>query len=145
MFYCKGTIGNLNPNWVSTNLTVVPSETGTTVSNDTQQARLYYTANKRGTSTTDFDYDVPLRIEYDYEHISADLHQLQIVNEDNQMFSSYLDTGHVVCDVTENGATLKIDGTTRYTSQINFSKVYIRFLVRQGGAFKYSNFKVYPI
>lgn len=152
LFYCKGTIGNVNANWVAeTGITSTPDTEGNLLENSTSGGK-YYGANLVNTSTGELkDYTTPFVIEFDC--ISTTGARLFINTSTggsniDRNFTSYI-TGnnHIKMIVRSNDYDLIVDGDSKVSQQSHslVNPVGVRLVVQANSNLKYKDFEIYPI
>ena len=152
LFYCQGTTGNVNSNWVAeTGLTSTPDAEGNLLSNSTTGGK-YYASNLPNSSTSELrDFTAPLCIEF--TAISGDGVRLFLntstggSNIDKNITSYITGNNKVKMIVRENDYDLIVDGEVKL-SNVSHSLVApfgIRFVVNSNCSLKYKDFRIYPV
>ena len=152
LFYCQGTTGNVNSNWVAeTGLTSNPDAEGNLLSNSTTGGK-YYASNLPNSSTSELkDFTAPLCIEFNCISTTGARIYLNSStggsNIDRNITSYITGNNEVKMIVRENDYDLIIDGDVKL-SNVSHSLVAlfgIRFVVNSNCSLKYKDFRIYPI
>ena len=152
IFYCQGTTGNVNSNWVAeSGLISTPDAEGNLLSNSTTGGK-YYASNLPNSSTSELkDFTAPLCIEF--TAISGDGVRLFLntstggSNIDRNITSYITGNNKVKMIIRENNYDLIIDGEVKL-SNVSHSLVSpfgIRFVVNSNCSLKYKDFRIYPV
>ena len=152
LFYCQGTTGNVNSNWVAeSGLTSNPDTEGNLLENSTSSGK-YYASNLPNSSTSELkDFTAPLCIEFNcISNTGARIYLNSSTGGSNidRNITSYI-TGNnkVKMIVRENNYDLIIDGEVKL-SNVSHSLVApfgIRFVVNSNCSLKYKDFRIYPV
>ena len=152
LFYCQGTTGNINSNWVAeTGLTSTPDNEGNLLGNTTSGGK-YYASNLPNSSTSELkDFTAPLTIEFNCISTTGARIYLNSntggSNIDRNITSYITGNNKVKMILRENNYDLIIDGDVKL-SNVSHNLVApfgIRFVVNSNCSLKYNAFRIYPI
>ena len=152
LFFCKGTIGNVNSNWVAENgITSTPDLSGNLLENSASSGK-YYASNLPGSTTSELkDFTAPLCIEFTCVSATGARVYLNSSAEGDNLdrnITSYI-TGNnkVTMIVRENNYDLIIDGETKLSNiSHNLAAPFgVRFVINSDCSLKYKDFKIYSI
>ena len=147
LFYQDGTTEPPSNTWVLNKFTPTYGSDGTTLTS-TEFATCF--ANKKGTSTTVFDWDSPVSIEFYITNITSTNADIQIYDNTNNCTRSFNVLGitgnnQVKILVESDKIRYFVDGVEKTPQQWNVSVDTFRVGLRGTGTITFKDFMIYPI
>ena len=146
-FYQQGTTTPPENTWILNKFTPTYGSDGTTLTS-TEFATCF--ANKKGTSTTVFDWDSPVSIEFYITNVTSTNADIQIYDNTNNCTRSFNVLGitggnQVKILVESDKIRYFVDGVEKTPQQWNVSVDTFRIGLRGTGTITFKNFMIYPI
>ena len=147
LFYDIGTSAPAENTWILNKFTPTYGTDGTTLTS-TEFATCF--ANKKGTSTTVFDWDSPVSIEFYITNVTSTNADIQIYDNTNNCTRSFNVLGitgnnQVKILVESDKIRYFVDGVEKTPQQWNVSVDTFRVGLRGTGTITFKNFMIYPI
>ena len=147
LFYDIGTSAPAENTWILNKFTPTYGTDGTTLTS-TEFATCF--ANKKGTSTTVFDWDSPVSIEFYITNVTSTNADIQIYDNTNNCTRSFNVLGitggnQVKILVESDKIRYFVDGVEKTPQQWNVSVDTFRIGLRGTGTITFKNFMIYPI
>jgi len=145
--YDSGITGSVNQNWKNTSaLTSATSNSnGTTFVNNNASTVIAY-FNKQGSSTAEFDWEYPLRVEFDcVEKTGITYWQFRSTGSANAPNLNNYNTGKYRMDIIESSMKFYVDDQLITSYNYDNTAFAIRLVLNSNASIIFKDFKVYPI
>lgn len=149
LFYDKGILGDSDTHtdqWLNGGSTMTAQSDGTLISATALSTNW---ANKKGTSSSEFDYTGKVAVEFDLVETTDDYIQVQFYDGANLLYGTVGSNqiGHIKVVLDGNKATPYYNGVkgTDWTGQAMVNPFRVGFRVHANLSMKFKEFKIYPI